>query len=626
MKKGILIAFVFCFQIFNGFGFADSSTTYTASSVRFVQLKDWKTDTFLFHNIDTGINAFQNFNPLSVQNIPFLYLGNLGSAYQPLFYTENYQFGFDEGRHAFDAYLTKVEDLKVYRTQSPYTRLYYIWNRRVEQLFSFCFSQNLNPRLNYTVNFKRLVSVGDFARQETDHLNYDAAVWYASKNRRYRLLTAFISNNITVFENGGIKNDSIFQISSQFSTEFEPVYLNNARNKFNQRDFYIKQSFAFGNFDTLKIDTNILKRVNTRHRIFHEFHYTKKDFRYDETPLDSGVYANIYIDSINTSDRLLVNKLLNRVGYEFFGRKKNSSNGLDRIALILRNQTINYQNLSIDTNFSQFALQSELDYTLSNKWTINATAGKVISGDYKGNFYVDTRMNFPFIGKNSTATLNLFVGTSTAAITSTIYRSNHFEWNNKFSKIQNRKISLEMNIVPLRVRSIITYRTVSNYVYYDSLMAPKQWKPSINIVSYSIIRNLSIGKFHLDNIFTIQNCSNADIIRQPLFHSYNSLYFQTFLFKKALLLRTGFDSRVYSKFIGYRYDPATMQFYQESSHKLGRYPIVDFFITAKVKRAVLMIKVDHANDQIFKKGDYWMSDYPIAGRAVKVGLSWNFYD
>ena len=90
-------------------------------------------------------------------------------------------------------------------------------------------------------------------------------------------------------------------------------------------------------------------------------------------------------------------------------------------------------------------------------------------------------------------------------------------------------------------------------------------------------------------------------------------------------IRTGFDVRYYTKTKALNYSAATSQFYL-SDKSFGDYPIIDFFLTAGLKRAVLMMKIDHLNQGFWNKGYYMVDGYPLPDRVLKIGLRWAFYD
>jgi hypothetical protein len=170
----------------------------------------------------------------------------------------------------------------------------------------------------------------------------------------------------------------------------------------------------------------------------------------------------------------------------------------------------------------------------------------------------------------------------------------------------------------------IVYKKIQNELYFDTSFVLTNL-PSYNYYQFSVQKLFKLGRFYLNNIIYVQNTDQSNAIRLPLLHTYQSLYYQGYLFKKAMFLRTGFDVRYYTKIASYAYDASTAQF-KLDTRELGDYPLIDFFITASLKRAVLMLKVDHLNQGMFNRGSYYVFGHPIPDRGLKIGLRWAFYD
>jgi hypothetical protein len=202
--------------------------------------------------------------------------------------------------------------------------------------------------------------------------------------------------------------------------------------------------------------------------------------------------------------------------------------------------------------------------------------------------------------------------------------SNHHTWSNGFKKVQHNILKASYENTKRKFEVSVSLGNVNNKVYYDSLMTPQQLK-SYQYAQLQVKKAFKLGKFHLLNQIYVQQNTEKEIVRLPYLFTYQSLYFQSYVFKKALNLRTGFDVRYYPKTQSYNYDAASSQFYL-SNKSFGDYPIIDFFLTASLKRAVLMLKVDHLNQGFWNKGYYMVEGYPLPDRVVKIGLRWAFYD
>lgn len=596
---------------------------YYSNSVRLIQLKDLNNDTLTFRDLDTTAVGFQNFNYIHADNLPRFYLGNLGLAHKSFVVEDNLNWGFDNGRHAHDLYLKKIDDLKFYRVNSPHTNLYYIWNRRKEQLFNLTFTQNIGPRFNYAVNFTRLVSLGDYNRHKADHLKYDVSLWYTDNSRRYQAFAAIINNDLSVEENGGIKNDSIFTKGSEFNSEFEEVYLNNASNKISDKHYFLRQTYAFGQKEVLKIDTVSFSRIRPKLRLFHELRVNDRKDTYRETPLDSGVYVNIYLDSTNTNDVTKYVKIENRFGVEYYFNHKQLNRNNSIIAYV-KNDQINYENIRIDSNINSIAVNVNSVIQLNNsfEWLFNFTAGLI--GDYRDNNLLSTSINYYLANNKDFIQFNFLNRTNDQALMYNRYMSNHHDWTNNFADHQTRSFRLSYINKKRNLSTSVSYKNISNELYFDSSFVLRNLA-SYNYYQFNVQKLFNVGRFYLNNIIYVQNSSESDIVRLPLIHTYQSLYYQGHLFKKAMFLRAGFDVRYYTKTASYAYDASTTLF-KLDTRELGDYPLVDFFITASLRKAVLMLKVDHLNQGMFNRGSYYVFGHPMPDRALKIGLRWSFYD
>lgn len=622
--KFLLLIIVFPLSSF-AFLADTAKKVYSSNVVRWLQQVDTHADTLTLHSLDTTADRFQNFNPIfsNVNDNARIYLGNLGLATKSIAFQETTSWGFDLGRHSFDPYLKQIDDLKFYRTLSPYTNLYYIWNRKKEQLFQFEFSQNIGPRFNYAVNFTRMVSVGDYGRQESDHLNYDVNSWYTSKNRRYQVFVALINSSLVLQENGGIKSDSIFKVSSTINSEFEPVYLNNASNRISDKHYFLKQTYAFGPKDTLKLDTMKIERIRPKYRVYHEVRYNVRKDNYKETPLDSGVYAAILYDSTNTADEILVKHLQNRVGVELYSKSRRSRR-MNYTTYYLRYDAINYINLNFDTTLNGLSIFSERTTQITKRleWKLKLSNG--LMGNFDDNRVIQSYFNLYSTNDSSVWQLELRHRNNDPSLFSERYTSNHYEWTNDFTNVVSNSVHFKYAHLKSKFSTTLTLGSVGKEVYFDTAMIAHQLA-NYKYVQIQIQKLIRVGKFYLNNQLFLQGSNHNDIKRMPLLHTYQSLYFQSYVFKKAMNIRTGFDVRYYTKTKSFDYNPATSQFYL-SNKSLGDYPIIDFFLTASIKRAVLMMKIDHLNQGFWNKGYYMVDGYPLPDRVLKIGLRWAFYD
>ena len=87
-------------------------------------------DTARFSFLDSSVNDFSKRWHLPWTHI---FLGNTGSASRSLLFSPNMKPGWDQGMHAYDAYIPKIEEAKFYNTTRPYTELSYVLGANQEQ-------------------------------------------------------------------------------------------------------------------------------------------------------------------------------------------------------------------------------------------------------------------------------------------------------------------------------------------------------------------------------------------------------------------------------------------------------------------------------------------------------------
>ena len=73
-------------------------------------------DTSRFYYLDSTVNDFSKKWHLPWTHI---FLGNTGSASRSLLFSPNMKPGWDDGFHAYDAYIPKVEETKFYYSTRP---------------------------------------------------------------------------------------------------------------------------------------------------------------------------------------------------------------------------------------------------------------------------------------------------------------------------------------------------------------------------------------------------------------------------------------------------------------------------------------------------------------------------
>jgi hypothetical protein len=216
----------------------------------------------------------------------------------------------------------------------------------------------------------------------------------------------------------------------------------------------------------------------------------------------------------------------------------------------------------------------------------------------------------------------------------TLYQSEfvNYNWYNNFKNEKINTIKLKANTQWLNAEAQIT--SLDDYLYFSDddasdtiiISTPKQYNKTINYFSVKVSKELKFRKFALDNTVLFQQVSqDNNILNVPKFVTRNTLYFSDYVFKKAMYLQTGFTFQTFTKYYANDYNPLIGEFYVQEKTKIGDFPLVDFFINARVRQARIFLKAEHLNSSFTGRNYYSAPNYPYKDFIIRFGLVWTFF-
>ncbi|KPK82943.1 MAG: hypothetical protein AMS27_13590 [Bacteroides sp. SM23_62_1] len=206
------------------------------------------------------------------------------------------------------------------------------------------------------------------------------------------------------------------------------------------------------------------------------------------------------------------------------------------------------------------------------------------------------------------------------------YASNHFIWENQFNKTKEIIAygGIQNESIKFRLKGYVSL--ISDIVYIGTDTLPAQHHSVISIFSADLYKHFKLGPFNTIHRLVYQLPTDKNIIRIPDLSYYTSNFFAFSPVKNVLTIEIGFDLLYYTKYRGLAYMPSFGMFYHQDEKEIGNYPYFDIFITAKLKRTRFFVKFDHINAGLMDKNYFHVLHYPMPNRALKLGLSWTFYD
>jgi len=583
--------------------------------------------------VDTSltIEKYHKINFLRKDDFDLIPFSNTGVAYNTLsFYginSINPKMGASNKYYSYDS----VDDVFYYDLPTPFTELMYRSVFEQGQLLDAVYSVNTSRQFNFSISRKGLRSLGNYQNFISSSSNFKISTNYFSKNKKYRFRTHYTNQKLFSEQNGGINNSDILNFengNSQFLDRgvFDPNF-ENAHNEFLGKRFYVDQSYVLIDKDSIS-DSSL--------ELFSSIYLEEKKYKFQQSSSDEFFGDSFVSQEIN--DKILLNSLNLQAGLIY------NSDIFGKINLGLRYASDKYslENYQIDQyidntqsiNSKTTFITAEYLKTFS-KIELNAKTENFIFGDNKSNMFSSSIMLQ--LKNNNSFTANYKLFSSVPNYNFLLHRSNYenYNWNNQFDNTITNSISLglklneiiDLDVDLISVKKHIQFEKIVNDLADSSeySILPVQNNGNLDILKLQFSRKINFGKFSIDSNLLFQKSLSDDIINLPQIVSRNTVYFSTDMFKKALFLQTGFGVKYFSKFYMNGYDPLLSELYIQNEKEIGEFPIIDFFINAKIQQTRLYFKFEHFNSSFTGYNYYSAPNYPYRDFSFRFGLVWNFF-
>lgn len=588
--------------------------------------------------VDTTLSIRKDYayNYLRKDDFELLPFSNIGRPFTELGYS------FDDlqalprfGARAKHFFYLEVEDIPYYEVPTPLTELYFRTVFQQGQNLDATFSTNLKPNLNVSIAYKGLRSLGNYQRELTSTGNLRIGLNYRTRNNRYFVRSHFATQDILNQENGGLTDranqqfiDEIEEIQNRASAE---VRLRNAENKMDAKRFYLNQYYNIrpGNDST----------QNGQIRLNHIMDFTDKEYSFTQasstpqffgTPFENSD-LNKEVEYQNVSNAMVLSyyqKYLGRIG--FMAKHSNLNYGYNS-TLIEENSIPNRLKTDVISLGGTY-LKTYKGFKLEGKALYN------ITGDYDGGYEVHGKASTKISDSlQFSARLDL---SSTAPNFNWILNQSDYEnynwYNPDFDNVNTQNLGIEAKS-EVYGRVSASFTQIDNHAYFgfeeapegsatDSLVRPLQTDLQIRYLKVKAEKDFKYSHFNLANTVMYQNVLEGEsVFPVPEFVTRNSLFYDNFLFDKALYLQTGFTFNYFTSFMSKAYDPILSEFAIQDFQKLESFYTADFFINAKIREARIYFKLENFTTLIEGNTNFAAPRQPYRDFAIRFGLVWNFF-
>lgn len=598
----------------------NKNDTLNLPDIKSYQIIDIKNDT-IYLDTTLTIKKHYRFNYLRKDNFNLLKFSNIGQTYNELTYSNDDltvypKMNFDSKKHAY----INSDEIYYYQVPTPLTELLFKTVMKQGQHTDAFFTSNLSEKLNFSLAFKGLRSLGNYQNILSGSKQFRFTTKYNSSNDRYNLRFHYVTQSFENKENGGLDDESIinfesddplFSERSKLSVKFE-----NATNNLSSKRYFINQEFLLNN-----------KKSNNSISIGHNFEYETLKNIFEQSNA-SEFYGDLIVGASNVNDRTNIKTSKN----EFYTYL--NSNLLGKIKVIYTNYNYNYSvNVMSETNKKI----NENENAVSFKFNKNLFGHK-FEFDFAKNLFGDRLGDFIAVNILSEKKLKYDIGFSIIrkhpGLYYELYQSNYrsLNWETNVKKKLTTNLFFKINLESFGNIGF-DFKKITNYTFF-SVENQKSLIPKVNQIETELDyfygswqKAFKFGRFVLDNKLVYQNVNQSgDFLNLPSFITRNTFYYSNKILKGALFFQTGFSVKYFSKFYANEYNPAISSFHTQKNKKIGKFPLIDFFANAKIKQTRIFLKLEHFNSSFTENDFYSSPTYPYRDFIVRFGLVWNFFN
>lgn len=616
-------------------GKVDTLNTTGSKKVILSGKTKWTDYKIISHNRDTtyidttlSIKKDYLFNYLRTDNFEKLAFHNQGQTFNNLGYSyDNILRLPDFGFTAKQVSYIEVDDIKYFNVPTPTTEIMYRTGLQQGQVVDAIFTLNFSRRLNVSLSYKGLRSLGAYRNALVSNGNFRGTFRYQSKNNQYEIRGHLASQDFYHQENGGLTASSLDDFIND-DPNYEQrsrldVNLNDAFSQFDATRVYLEHSYTL-----LRKKDTLTDKDFSNLKVGHILTSENKSYGFNQTTITTAIFGNqnaTDASNTNAESRLTNNELNLEFNSKYvlgqFKAKVNLTNytyGYDTIL----NKNSNINTLKLESAAVSFGADWNArikNFNLNADASITPGTGR-LSGNYlKGTAVYEKDSLFAIKG-------SVVLSSKSPNFNTLLHQSSYddYNWQHNFSNVNTRDLGFLLSSKWLN--GSVHFTNIDNYTYFNQDSKPQQFENQITYLKLKVNREFKFWKFALDNTIMYQNVSNgSSVFRVPELVTRNTIYYADHWFKKdAMFVNIGVTFKYFSEYNANAYNPLLAEFRLQDEETIG-FPTFDVFFNAKVRRTRLYLKVDNVTSGFTKKNYFSAPTYPYRDFTVRFGLVWNWF-
>lgn len=609
------------------------------TSIEQYQIISYNKDTTYLDTTLT-IQKEYRYNYLRKDNFELMPFSNVGQPYNRLGYApERVQYFPQLGARARHFNYMEIEDIPYYNVATPMTDLMFKTTFEQGQMLDAVLTFNTSRNTNFSVAYKGFRSLGKYQFNEGESGNFRTSFNTRTKNGDYWLRVHYAAQEIQGEENGGLSNKEV-QFESddpQFDDRSRiDVQFTNANNSLVGKRVYLDHGYRL-----FESGRDSLNSRTTSLTLGHAFSYESKFYQFTQDAQDD-FFGEVILSPVDDKSRLktMFNELSLTFENKTLGRLKGFAQYYDYNYFFDSRLTTPQGVIDNALKGEEIILGASYAKTIGNF----ALVGKgmyTISGALTDNFLdAEARYN---IGGGWNIRAGIHNSSRLPDYNYLLYQSEYlnYNWQNNADFENESLSSLHFGLDAGKWGKVdVSYSLIDNYSYFESAASPEQIEmdqenaflrptqlaSSIDFLKVKVQNDIRWRKWTLTNTVLVQNVSqDAEVLNLPAVVTRNSLYFSSDVFRRAMFIQTGVTLKYFTSYYMDAYNPLLAEFYVQQNEELGGFPMLDFFINAKVRQTRIYLKAEHFNSSFSGNSFYAAPNYPFRDFVIRFGLVWNFF-
>ncbi len=637
-------------------------------TMQYKRIIEWTVDQD-FHRLDvkvpdTTYNAHYYDYPFFRKDVNATWLGVPGSPVQYYNWFNRASEERVEFYTAQESWSYSPRTIPNYNTKTPHTELAYsgtllAGDAKESDNLHILTTQNILPELNFTISFDRFGGGGILESETTRNKTFSTRLNYLGK--KYMGHFGYIYNMVERSENGGIADNTWIRDTTVEPREI-PVTLSGATSKITKNTWYLNQQYRIPfDFieklksrndttavrDTLEAAVDTINRNITTAFIGHSSEWSTYTRNYTDNISNTAgraFYNNVFNFGNASADSLGTMKLDNKVfvrlqpwGSEGIVSKLDVGAG-DMLRHYFDSSSVRPQKHIENSVYLYAGAEGQFRKYLA--W--DAKAKFNVLGYTIGDTEIEANAGFNFypFRRARKSPISVKAHFETRLLTPDYYtqylNTNHFRWENDFSKISTTQIKGSISIPRWRFDAEVGYALLANNIYYDTLGIVRQNTIPMSVISASIRKDFVLGPMHFDNRVLLQYSSEPDIVPLPAVAA-NLRWYAQFVVQKnesgtgnVMEMQLGINAFWNTAWYAPAWNPALGVFHNQNVTLYNNGPYFDIFMNIQWKRCCIFLKYQNfGRGWPMRTKDYFTADhfvYTADGTdGLKLGIFWPFY-